>query len=183
MVVLACQIPLDGLQHVFHLLESGFKAGHLVLGCGLLEQFHMTVLALGSLVTDLADDVVRSMVDQLNAASEIDKLLSHRASVTRASFLLLLLLLSTLILGSNWLLVLIDILLLNRDVAASSRLGGLDDKLEDFKRVRILGGCSGDTEVVAGWESNLKEVSHRHHDPRCRARLPYQSKSTACRRQ
>lgn len=150
MVVLALQVTLDGLQHLFHFLESGVEAGDLVLAGKLLEELDLAVGGLGILASEFTEDVVGSLVDALNAVAQVGKLLL-KASVDRGC--LLLLLRNDLLLSGNGLLV--GVLLLDGHSAACSRLGGLENELEDFEGVGVLGGCGGKTKDVAGRESDL----------------------------
>lgn len=149
-VVLAFQVTLNGLQHLFHSLESGVEAGDLFLAGEFLEELDLAVGGLGVLASEFADDVVGGLVDDLDAVAQVGELLL-KAGVDRGC--LLLLLGNGLLLGGNRLLV--GVLLLNGHSAAGSRLGGLENELEDFEGVGVLGGCGSQTEDIAGRESNL----------------------------
>lgn len=147
-VVIAFYITLNALQNLLDALQSCIKGSHLVLTGQFLNELGLTVFALGALVSDLPDDVVGGLADELDTAGEIHILLHCSGIGSRAAL-------------SLWRIVrvlvddrlLVATALLNRN---ASRRAGSQNEVEDLKRVRILRGCCCHTKRVSSRESDLR---------------------------
>lgn len=137
-------------------MESGIEGNNLLPGSQPLHDLSVAGITLPALGLQVLDDGVCSLVLELDAALEVDELSANPCIhdgvtcvaddwrlVLVGNWLLLLLLLSTALVGRNGL---------------SLARGRSEDELEDLERVWVLRGGSRKSECVSGGQFDLLKV-------------------------
>lgn len=139
-VVLAFQVTLDVHQDLFDSLQSGVEVGQLILCSHLLEEFRVSILALGDESAEISDHIGAGMVEEFQTGTEINQLFWCCLGIRRRATCVVRVLLDDGLLITSLLLLLLD---------WSARLAGLQNKLEDFERVRVFRGRCCQTKKVS----------------------------------